>query len=112
MSIEQRIMFFAERFRDGQIPAKFPYELRENAKFYDNWKNDSTLNEATARDVIRIFSRKEITLKPDDKESVSAYIEAKVKDAPTMREIADELILAQWISSGMIQGGDSVEVQN
>lgn len=111
ISIEQRIKFFAERFANGQIPAKFPYELRENAKFYDNWKNDS-LAEAVRSDVIRIFARKEITLKDDESKAVREYIESKVKDAETMREFADELILAQWLSSGMTKGGDNSEVQN
>ena len=105
MSIEQRIKFFAERFMNGKIPAKFPYELRENAKFYDNWKNDS-LAEAVKSDVIRIFNRKDITLKDDEKKEFAEYIQSKVKDAETMTEFADELILAQWISSGMLRGGD------
>ena len=112
MSVEQRIKFFAECFMNGEIPAKFPYELRENAKFYDNWQNDDVLREAAAHDVIRIFSRKDIKLSKDEAEAVSAYITAKVKDAETMREFADELILSQWISSGMTQGGDTLEVQN
>ncbi len=117
MSIEQRIKFFAERFMNGDIPAKFPYELRENAKFYRNWKNESILAEAVKSDVIRIFSRKEITLKDDEKEAFAKYIASKVNDAETMTEFADELILAQWISSGMIKtenekGGDNIEVQN
>ena len=123
MSIEQRIKFFAECFMKGEIPAKFPYELRENAKFYKNWKNESTLAEAVKSDVIRIFSRKEITLNKDkkineeEKKTFAEYIRSKVKDSETMKEFADELILSQWISSGMIQaenekGGDDVEVQN
>ncbi len=112
MSVEQRIKFFAECFMNGEIPAKFPYELRENAKFYDNWTNSSTISEAVRSDVIRIFSRKEITLKDDDRKEFAEYIESKVKDAETMREFADELILSQWISSGMTKGGDNVEVQN
>ena len=112
MSVEQRIKFFAECFKNGEIPAKFPYELRENAKFYDNWTNELTLSEAVRSDVIRIFARKEITLKDDESKALREYIESKVKDAETMREFADELILSQWISSGMTKGGDNVEVQN
>lgn len=116
MSIEQRIKFFAECFMKGEIPAKFPYELRENAKFYKNWDNTS-LAEAVKSDVIRIFSRKDINLNDDEKKVFAEYITSKVKDAETITEFADELILAQWISSGMIQaenkkGGDNVEVQN
>lgn len=117
MSIEQRIKFFAECFMKGEIPAKFPYELRENAKFYKNWENQSTLAEAVKSDVIRIFSRKDITLKDNEKEAFAEYTRSKVKDAETMTEFADELILAQWISLGMIEtedekGGDDIEVQN
>ena len=106
MSIEQRIKFFAECFMNGEIPAKFPYELRENSKFYNNWTNEATLSDAVRSDVIRIFSRKEITLKDDESKAFREYIESKVKDAETMREFVDELILSQWISSGMTNGGD------
>lgn len=102
-SIEQRIKFFAECFVNDEIPAKFPYELRENAKFYDNWAEDLKLAEAVRSDVIRIFDRKEITLKDDEKTAFADYINSKVKDPETMREFADELILAQWISSGIKQ---------
>ena len=112
MSIEQRIKFFAECFVNIKIPAKFPYELRENAKFYDSWTNASTISEAIRSDVIRIFSRKDITLDAGESKAVREYIISKVKDAETMREFADELILSQWISSGMTKGGDNIEVQN
>ena len=117
MSIEQRIKFFAECFMKGEVPAKFPYELRENAKFYENWENQSTLTEAVRSDVIRIFSRKEITLKDDEKEAFAEYTRSKVNNAETMREFSDELNLAQWISLGMIKpenekSGDYLEVQN
>ena len=117
ISIEQRIKFFAECFRNNEIPAKFPYELRENAKFYDNWENDDTLTNAVISDITRIFSHKDLKLKDDEKEAVQEYIASKVKNADTIRELADELILAQWIASAMKQteneeGGENVEVQD
>ena len=111
MSIEKRIKFFADCFMKDEIPAKFPYELRENANFYNNWTNDSILAEAVISDVIRIFDRKEITLKTNEKQAFTEYIKSKVKNSETMRKFADELILSQWVSSGMKQaeynnGGD------
>ena len=117
MSVEQRIKFFAECFTKSRIPAKFPYELRENARFYENWKDDKTLREAVKSDIIRIFRRKDINLTDEEKNAFSEYIEVKVKDSGTIRELADELILAQWVASGMrqriyVKAGDGVEVQD
>lgn len=117
MSIEKRIKFFAECFMKHEIPVKFPYELRENAKFYENWKNELTLAEAVKSDVIRIFGRKDITLSDDEKKAFEEYVKSKVKNSETMKKFADELILAQWISSGMIEtknekGGVYSEIQD
>ena len=39
----------------------------------------------------------------DDKSKVQGYIMEKVKDAKSIRALADELILAQWIAFGMEQ---------
>ena len=97
MSIEQRVKFFAKCFSNKEIPAKFPYELRENAKFYNNWPDDHTLKEAVVCDVKRIFKNKDLSLQSSEKTAFAEYIEAKVKDSATIREFADELILAQWI---------------
>ena len=40
----------------------------------------------------------------DEKDLIGEYIKAKVYDAQTIREFADELILAQWIGSSMKEG--------
>ena len=104
MSLDERVSWFAERFMNNEIPAKFPYELRENAKFYEKWSDKETLKKATVSDVTRIFSNKDITLTNDEKDLIGEYIKAKVYDAQTIREFADELILAQWIGSSMKEG--------
>ncbi len=104
MSLDERVSWFAERFMNNEIPAKFPYELRENAKFYEKWSDKETLKKATISDVTRIFSNKDITLTNGDKDLIGEYIKAKVYDAGTIREFADELILAQWIGSSMKEG--------
>ncbi len=112
MSLDERLEWFAERFMKNEIPAKFPYELRENAKFYDNRENDDDLKGAVISDVIRIFKhKKEIRLDDSEKSNVAEYIKSKVINADTIRELADELILSQWITSGM-KDGEELEVQD
>ena len=118
--LDQRLEWWAERFLNNEIPNKFPYELRENAAFYDDWPDEkdedkATLQNAVRHDIQRIFGRKDVKLK-DDKSKVQGYIMEKVKDAKSIRALADELILAQWIAFGMDQAqkGDKVtnEIQN
>ncbi|MBQ7545257.1 MAG: type III-B CRISPR-associated protein Cas10/Cmr2 [Synergistaceae bacterium] len=97
MSLDERLMWFADRFTREQIPAKFPYELRENAAFYDNWEAGDALKTAVTSDVMRIFRRKDISLSDEDKKLVNSYIAFKVHDAESMRLFADELIAAEWL---------------
>ena len=111
MSLDERVSWFAERFMNNEIPAKFPYELRENAKFYEEWTDFDLLKKATISDVTRIFSNKDITVTNDEKNLIGEYIKAKVYNAGTIREFADELILAQWIGSSMKEG-EASELQN
>lgn len=114
LSLDERLECFAKCFMKNEIPAKFPYELRENAKFYNKWDNKETLRNAVVNDVLRIFDRKDITLNTNEKDKISEYIKAKVNNADTIRELAEELILAQWIGASMsdIQEGDKNEIQN
>ena len=100
-SLDERIKYFAGCFNNNEIPTKFPYELRENSKFYQNWKADENLKNAVIEDVARIFANKDIKLKPDEKILMNEYIKEKVQDSETIKILADELILAQWIASGM-----------
>ena len=112
LSLDERLECLAKCFMKNEIPAKFPYELRENAKFYDKWDNQETLEGAVISDVLRIFKRKDIS--KDITLNISGYIKAKVKSADTIREFADELILAQLIGASMptIEEGDENEIQN
>lgn len=103
MSLDERIARFAGYFKNNEIPTKFPYELRENAKFYRNWSDAELLKNAVISDVIRVFNRKDVTLTPDEKEMTIEYIKLKVFDAKTICALADELILAQWIGAALKQ---------
>ena len=103
MPLDQRLLWWAGMFRDGKIPNKFPYELRENAKFYDEWKNEASLKHAIQGDSIRIFNHKDVKVSKDDRMGVMGYILNRVKDAGGLRALSDELILAQWIAKGLEQ---------
>ena len=113
MSLDQRLDWWAEQFKDNKIPNKFPYELRGNAGFYNGWAHETpeektTLQKASQLDVNRIFGRKDITLTKEDKDRVRDYITAKVKDAKSIRALSDEMIVAQWIAFGKKQAERTV----
>ena len=103
MPLDQRLLWWAGRFARDEIPNKFPYELRENARFYDGWKDSETLKNAIQADALRIFGRKDVNLSQEGKGAVEAYIEGRVQDAGGLRALSDELILAQWIAKGLEQ---------
>lgn len=115
-SLDERIDYFAKCFVKHEIPVKFPYELRENAGFYKNWEIDDTLKNAVIDDVTRIFKHKDIKLDAEEKILMNEYIKEKVHDPETIKILADELILAQWIASGMsdaeLKDGEKNEVQS
>ena len=107
MPLDQRLLWWAGQFRDGKIPNKFPYELRENAKPYEGWKDEEALRRAIQSDAIYIFNHKDARLSREDKEAVENYIRDRapdgVKDADGLQTLADEMILAQWIAQGLEQ---------
>ncbi|MDR1649707.1 MAG: type III-B CRISPR-associated protein Cas10/Cmr2 [Synergistaceae bacterium] len=107
LSLDQRLEFWAERFAKGKIPSKFPYELRESAKFYEDWETDETVDEAMKMDVLRIFERKDIQLEYREKSSVVKYIKEAIGCSHRSIEcLADELLVAQWIGTALEAAGE------
>ena len=107
VSLDQRLEWWAERFMGNKIPNKFPYELRQNAEFYQNWDNKDNLAKAVKDDALRIFKRKDIDLLPEEKEYIKSYIESKINDAESIKTLSDELIIAQWISNYGLRQADN-----
>ena len=107
VSLDQRLEWWAERFMENKIPNKFPYELRQNAEFYNNWDNKDNLVKAVKDDALRIFKRKDIDLLPEEKEYIKSYIESKINDAESIKTLSDELIIAQWISNYGLRQADN-----
>lgn len=103
MPLDLRLKFWAGLFMAGAMPRKFPYELRTNAGFYDNWINSQSLNEATKYDVMRIFARKDVKMSDDTLSHVRDYISVKANDGESIRALSDELTISQWIAYGMEQ---------
>jgi CRISPR-associated protein Cmr2 len=107
LPLDWRLEFWAGCFAKGEIPSKFPYELRESAKFYNEWKTKDTLGEAMKVDVLRIFGRKEVRLSGKEKESVTAYIEETIEGSrQSIERLADELLIAQWIGMALEAAGE------
>jgi CRISPR-associated protein Cmr2 len=105
LSLDQRLEFWAQCFARGDISSKFPYELRESAKFYEEWKTKKNLDEAMQVDVLRIFGRKEVHL--DDEESVREYVKNMVKGSyESIKRLAEEMLTAQWIGMALKAAGE------
>ena len=107
VSLDQRLEWWAERFKENKIPNKFPYELKQNADFYKDWDNKDNLEKAVKDDVLRIFKRKDIDLLPEEKEQIKSYIERKINDAKGIKNLSDELITAQWIANYGLKQADN-----
>ena len=125
VSLDERLQYWARLFSDGAIPNKFPYELRENAKFYREWEAGEVLKTAMRDDIKRIFHRKDVTLSDKERNRVEKYIDAALcgschtdrrqnelvisrGDARDIERLSDELLIAQWIGFGIrqVRGGD------
>ena len=125
VSLDERLQYWARLFSDGAIPNKFPYELRENAKFYREWEAGEVLKTAMRDDIKRIFHRKDVTLSDKERNRVEKYIDAALcgschtdrrqnelvisrGDARDIERLSDELLIAQWIGFGIrqVKGGD------
>ena len=106
--LDERLLYWARLFADGAIPNKFPYELRENAGFYREWKSGDVLKAAVRDDMKRIFRRKDVTLSNEEKKRVEDYIDSRLCGHQDIERLSDELLIAQWIGFGVRQarGGD------
>jgi CRISPR-associated protein Cmr2 len=107
LSLDQRLEFWAKCFAKGEISSKFPYELKESAKFYAEWEDKNILDEAMTADVLCIFRRKEVHLDNKEKERVTKYIQNAIKGSyHSIEGLADELLTAQWIGMALEAAGE------
>lgn len=98
LSLAERLDWWGDRFAGGEIPGKFPHELLETARFYENWDDRELLAEAVKADVTRIFVRKETDLSAENEAEIARYIGRKLGAGTGVKELADELVVGQWIA--------------
>lgn len=103
MSLDARLEWWANRFIHDEIPVKFPYELRENIKFYKNWTVNDSLKSALERDMRRIFNRKDVNLSLSEKKRIDDYIVKRMTTHQDIEKLSNELLIAQQIASGIKQ---------
>ena len=97
-SLAERLDWWGDRFAGGEIPDKFPHELLETACFYENWDDRESLAEAVKADVMRIFARKDTDLSAENEAEIARYVGRKLGDGAGVKELADELVVGQWIA--------------
>ena len=102
-SLDQRLLYWGGRFAEGALPNKFPYELRSTAAFYEGWANQTQRSEAMGRDTARILERKDVTLRPDDKNILREWLVARAESEGGMGSVADEWIIGQWLGYALAQ---------
>jgi CRISPR-associated protein Cmr2 len=108
-SLDQRLTFWSHCFASGSIPSKFPYELRDSAKFYKEWEKGKNLDQAMQLDVLRIFNRKDLEL-GNKKALVATYIKSVVSESyKSIERLAEELLVAQWIGAARIAAGEEID---
>jgi CRISPR-associated protein Cmr2 len=114
LSLDERFLFWADRFANDEIPSKFPYELRSSAKFYEAWEEGTTLDKAMKFDIKRIFGRKDLKLDkvPHCRERIGQYIESALGGSyRSIERLAGELLIAQWIGEARERaGGESDDI--
>jgi CRISPR-associated protein Cmr2 len=107
MQLDRRLAFWADRFARGDIPSKFPYDLRECVKVYEKWESKENLGEAIKVDVLRVFKRKEGHLKENDRKHIVDYIGNVLENSHrSIERLIDELLIAQWIGMARAAAGE------
>ncbi|MDR0654528.1 MAG: type III-B CRISPR-associated protein Cas10/Cmr2 [Synergistaceae bacterium] len=106
LSLDGRMLFWADRFTNYEIPSKFPYELRSAAKFYDGWGKGKTLDDAMKFDIKRIFRRKDLKLEKTELSDIERYIDTVIAGSyRSIERLADELAAAQWVGEARARAG-------
>ena len=109
LSPDQRLSFWIRRFSQEQIPTRFPYDLMGILNFYENWDDKTSLDMAMRSDVMRIIKRKGLKLTKEDEKRVRDYVECVIKESNvSIKRLAEELLVAQWIEAAHVAaGGDN-----
>lgn len=97
---QERLDNYARLFQQRAIPSRLPYELRQMADVYAGWPS-ATVAAAVCRDVLRTISAKQGSAA--DLAAIAEAMRARVSDAGSLREFAEELLLARQIATAYRQ---------
>jgi CRISPR-associated protein Cmr2 len=100
---QERLENYARLFQQRAIPSRLPYELRQMATVYERWQS-ATVADAVRRDVLRTISAKQgntVHLA-----AVAEVVHTRVRDAGSLRDFAEELLLARQIATAFRQSGE------
>jgi CRISPR-associated protein Cmr2 len=106
MSLDDRLAFWAVNFAERRISSRFPYELKGLASIYENWADGAMRDEAMQKDVLRVFKRKDTSLGGELSRVASYFEKAVTGSHKSMERLADEMLVAQWITSAYLAAGD------
>jgi CRISPR-associated protein Cmr2 len=102
-SLDKRIAFWGNMFRDGSLPSNFPYDLRVMEKSYRNWRDDTKPSAALKADILRLFSKKQATT-THNKDEIAKIIEGSVCSIWDLEKLVNEMLIAKHLANAIPTG--------
>ncbi len=100
----ERITHYAKLIRDGAIPGRLPYDLRQMAALYEDWPPD-TVECAIRQDVLRVSRDKQPRSGRQDMLEIEEALKARVSDSASLLRFAEELLVARQVATALRQAG-------
>jgi len=102
VSLDMRLQDWADRFAEGDLPGKLPYDLRTLARELGSWPLPGAPPEAVEAETRLLLKRKQVT------KEVRAKLAGKLShyaSAAALLRLAQEMLVAQWIAAAQRQAG-------
>lgn len=96
---DARLMQYAELIRNGTLPSKLPYDLREMARLYADWREDASI--AIQQDLYRLIARKTSRSIQSVRDALDEAIADL--DAAGLFNLSKELLIARQFATAIRQ---------
>jgi hypothetical protein len=100
---DERIQTLARWLAARAVPTRVAYDLRKLADVYDAWP-PATVTDALQRDTLSVMRGKDPAVE-SKMDEVAILIEKHVVDAPSLRRLSAELLVARQLAAAMKQAG-------
>ncbi len=106
---EQRITRYAHLLLAGAIPTKLPYDLRQLAKAYEGWPQE-TVGYAIRQDVLRVIRDKQPRSGRSHMAEIEKVLTTQIENAESLHRFAKELLIARQMATALGQAGGEPDI--